>query len=92
MTAVADRPAASRRRAIPKNRLQKLRERHKTAGGLWLTTAEVATMTGIAESTVSRHEQHERALTDGHVLAYAKLFKVKPHQLFVGLTSDKPKL
>ena len=74
------------RQPIPKNRLRFLRERHKAKGGLWLTTAEVATLTGITESIVSRHETHERGLTEAHVMAYAKLYKVKPHQLFANLT------
>lgn len=77
------------RQPIPKNRLRYLRERHKAAKGLWLTTAEVATLTGITESIVSRHETHERGLTEAHVLAYSKLYKVRPDQLFANLTISK---
>lgn len=82
-------PSNGGRKPIPRNRLRFLRERHKKANGLWLTTAEVATLTGITESIVSRHETHERGLTEAHVMAYSKLYKVKPHQLFANLTTSK---
>jgi hypothetical protein len=74
---------------IAQNRLRELRERHKAKGGLWLTTAEVATLTGIGEADVSRHENHVRALTEEHVRAYAKVYKVSSHQLFTNLTIAK---
>lgn len=77
------------RNMIARNRLEELRTRHKPRG-LWLTTAEVATLTGISEDQVSRHEQHKRALTENHVMAYARVYKVPPHRLFVGLTASTP--
>lgn len=74
---------------IAKNRLRELRERHKAKGGLWLTTAEVGKIVGIGEADVSRHENHIRALTEQHIEAYARLYKVKGHQLFLNLTAAK---
>jgi hypothetical protein len=83
-----NRPAKTKKTAsrIFKNRLQKLRERGKGKGGLWLTAVEVARLRGIDVSLVSRHENHERPLTENDVTEYAKIYKVRPDQLFEGLT------
>lgn len=71
---------------IARNRLQELRERGKSRGGLWLTVAEVARLREIDVSLVYRHENHQRPLTDDDVTEYAKILKVQSHQIFQGLT------
>lgn len=74
---------------IAPNRLQELRERGKSKGGMWLTASEMATLRGIDVSLVSRHENHQRPLTDDDVMEYAKILKVQPHSIFAGLTVKK---
>lgn len=73
---------------IVRNRLTELRERHKKDGGLYLTLAEVANFLGKSESIVSLQENMRRRLTDQDVAAYARLYKVRETDLFVGLTEN----
>ena len=91
-------PATAKPTGKPKvapNRLTYLRERHKAKGGFWLTMAEAGKILGISEAAVSRHESKDprtaRGLSHDDVLAYAKLYKVQPHEIFEGLTTDPPK-
>lgn len=93
MTAAkATEPTPKAKRPVAPNRLAELRERHKAKGGLWLTMAEVGRCLGISEAAVSRHESKDpntaRGLSHDDVLAYAKLYKVDPHEIFEGLTVD----
>ncbi len=82
------------KRGVALNRLTYLRERHKPRG-LWLTMAEVGKILGISEAAVSRHESRDpktaRGLSHDDVLAYAKLYKVQPHEIFEGVTTDPPR-
>ncbi len=82
------------KRSVAPNRLTYLRERHKSKGGFWLTMAEVGKILGISEAAVSRHESKDpktsRGLSHDDVLAYAKLYKVEPHEIFEGVTVDPP--
>lgn len=71
------------------NRLRYLRERGKRDGGMWLTLAEAATCLGLSESTVSRHENNSRSLSEEDVAKYAQLYKVRSHQIFKGTTSSR---
>ncbi len=93
-------PSGPRSKQFTPNRLQQLRERGKRDGGLWLTLAEVSRVIGISESLAARHEctdaTRARPLTEEDVEAYARLYKVKTHQLFRGITagsrsSSKPR-
>lgn len=61
---------------IPKNRLKELRDRSR------LTLKEVSIITGIAETTISKHESCDRRMTDEAIDKYAALYKVKTHELF----------
>jgi hypothetical protein len=81
-------PADERRPKI-QNRLRYLRERGKKNGGLWLTLEEAGKALGYSLSTVQRHEDQTRSLSDEDVMNYAKLYKVKPHHLFKGLTTSE---
>lgn len=84
-------PAVKRqtdRRPLVENRLRHLRERGKRDGGLWLTLDEVSKALGYHLSTVSRHENNERSLSEEDVVNYARLYKVRPDQLFKGLTQN----
>lgn len=78
-------------RKIPRNRLTELRERGKKQGGNYLTLAEVAKLRGVTEGWVSLQENHKRPLTDEDVVAYAKIYKVSPHEIFSGLTIKQHK-
>jgi transcriptional regulator with XRE-family HTH domain len=79
-----DRP--TRKKVIARNNLQKLRERHKRDGGFYLTLAEMATLMGIAESQVSRHESGQRGLSTEDANRYARILKVDPLEIFPHLT------
>jgi len=72
-----------------KNRLRELRERGREQGSLWLTLEEVAAVMGLSVAMVSRHETHERGLTDEDVEKYAALYKVKPTRIFSRLTVSR---
>jgi hypothetical protein len=86
------KPTGKPKRAVAPNRLAYLRERHRAKGGFWLTMAEVGKILGISEAAVSRHESRDartaRGLSHDDVLAYAKLYKVEPHEIFEGLTIE----
>ena len=61
---------------IARNNLKKLRERSR------LTLEEVATLAGFDITTISKHENHTRGLTDDAITKYAKLFKVSTYEIF----------
>ena len=84
MTTAVDPKA---RRPMVENRLRYLRERGKRDGTMWLTLAEAAKCLDLAESTISRHENNERSLSEADVEKYAQLYKVRTHQIFKGVTS-----
>lgn len=88
---VSSRPAkrAAERRPMVENRLRLLRERGRRNGGMWLTIEEAAKVLGLSLSAVSLHETNKRSLSEEDVVAYAKLYKVRPDQLFRGLTDSK---
>jgi transcriptional regulator with XRE-family HTH domain len=71
------------------NRLKYLRERGKKNGGLWLTLDEAAKVLGYSPSTVSRHENQSRSLSDEDVVNYSNLYKVRETELFRGLTTKQ---
>lgn len=77
------------RRPMVPNRLQYLRERGRRNGGMWLTLEEAAKVLGYSPSTVSRHENNSRSLSDEDVVNYSRLYKVQPHKLFDGLTVNR---
>lgn len=79
----------SKTAAVPRNNLQRLRERHRP-DGFWLTLAEMARVRGIDESLVSRHESGQRGMSQQDVVEYAKILKVNPIEIFPGLTVDEP--
>lgn len=60
-----------------KNRLREYRDRAR------LTLQEVSIITGIDVTTISKHENGIRALTDDTIKKYAQLYKVETHELFV---------
>lgn len=62
---------------MTKNRLKELRDRSR------LTLQEVSMITGFGVSTISRHENGERGLTEDAISKYASLYKVPTHQLFM---------
>lgn len=63
--------------SAPKNRLRELRNRSR------LTMEEVGMITGYNITTISRHENGGRSLTEEAIAKYASLYKVPSHQLFV---------
>lgn len=63
--------------AIPRNRLAELRNTAK------LTQDEVGKLLDIDGTTVSKHENSERSLSDDMIRAYARLYKVQTHELFL---------
>lgn len=63
--------------AIPINRLARLRNIAK------LTQDEVGKLLDIDSTTVSKHENSERSLSEDTIRAYAKLYKVQTHELFL---------
>lgn len=62
--------------AIPMNNLKKLRERSR------LTLEEVHTLIGYDVTTISKHENCSRGLTDEAIKKYAKLYKVETYEIF----------
>lgn len=60
------------------NHLRALREK-----GVVLSQDEVGKLIGCDMTTVSRHESGERAMTREQILAYAKLYRVPSHALFL---------
>ena len=62
---------------MAKNRLKELRDRSR------LTLQEVSIITGFGISTISRHENGGRGLTEDAIQKYAALYKVPTHQLFM---------
>lgn len=66
------------------NQLRVLRER-----GIVLSMAQVAKLIGQDEATVSRHETGARSMNRDQIVAYAKLYGVETHELFMENT-DSP--
>lgn len=64
------------------NRIKELRERSR------LTQEELGKLLGVDATTISKHETGDRALSDDKVMAYAKVFKVSTHEIFVNLEGD----
>ena len=62
---------------IKSNRLKELRE------AVRLTQEEVSKIVGKDSSLVAHHENSTRAITDDDLSAYARLYKVPTHQLFM---------
>ena len=58
------------------NRLKELRDRSR------LTLEEVSILTGFNVTTISRHENGGRSLSEEAIAKYAALYKVPTHQLF----------
>lgn len=58
------------------NRLRELRDRSR------LTLEEVSILTGFQTTTISRHENGSRGLSEEAIAKYAALYKVPSHQLF----------
>ena len=61
---------------INKNRLREYRDRSR------LTLQEVATITGFDITSISKHENHARALSDEAIRKYAALYKCETYELF----------
>lgn len=61
----------------PKNRLRELRDRSR------LTLEEVSILTGYNTTTISRHENLSRSLSEEAAAKYSALYKVPTHQLFM---------
>lgn len=59
------------------NRLRELRDRSR------LTLEEVSIITGYNVTTISRHENGGRSLSEEAISKYASLYKVPTHQLFM---------
>ena len=62
--------------SAPKNRLKELRDRSR------LTLEEVSILTGFNVSTISRHENGGRSLSEDAILRYAQLYKVHTYEIF----------
>ena len=62
--------------SAPENRLRELRDRSR------LTLQEVSLLTGFTVSTISRHENGGRSLSEDAILKYASLYKVHTYELF----------
>lgn len=68
---------------ISQNRIKELREESK------LTQLELAKLMDLTPSTVNKHENALRRLTEEGVRKYAAIFKVPTHHIFCApLTSD----
>ena len=59
-----------------RNRLRELRDRSR------LTLEEVSLITGYNVTTISRHENCGRSLSEEAIMKYASLYKVQTHELF----------
>lgn len=69
--------------SAPKNRLKELRDRSR------LTLEEVSIITGFGVTTISRHENGGRSLSETAIAKYAALYKVPTHQLFMEPSENK---
>lgn len=65
------------------NRLRELRDRSR------LTLQEVSIITGLAVTTISRHESGTRSISEEALLKYASLYKVHTYEIFGELESDE---
>lgn len=65
------------------NRLRELRDRSR------LTLQEVSLVTGLAVTTISRHESGTRSISEEALLKYASLYKVHTYEIFGKLESDE---
>lgn len=65
------------------NRLRELRDRSR------LTLQEVSIITGLAVTTISRHESGIRSISEEALLKYASLYKVHTYEIFGELESDE---
>ena len=61
--------------SAPKNRLRELRDRSR------LTLEEVSIITGFSVTTISRHENGSRSLSEEAILKYASLYKVHTYEI-----------
>ena len=73
----------ARPRPRAKNRLAELR-----AKGIVLSQNQVGRLIGCDGTTVSRHESGERSMTRDQIIAYAELFSVPTHELFVEISVE----
>lgn len=64
------------------NRLKELRDRSR------LTLEEVSILTGFSVSTISRHENGGRSLSEEAVFKYSALYKVQSYELFLRLEPE----
>ena len=62
--------------SAPENRLRELRDRSR------LTLQEVSILTGFTVSTISRHENGGRSLSEEAIIKYANLYKVRTYEIF----------
>jgi transcriptional regulator with XRE-family HTH domain len=62
--------------SAPENRLRELRDRSR------LTLQEVSILTGFTVSTISRHENGGRSLSEEAIIKYANLYKVHTYEIF----------
>lgn len=62
---------------IPRNRLKYFRNRSR------LTQQEIAKLLDFDVTLVSKHENWSRRMTDDQIVAYANVYKVKTHELFM---------
>lgn len=69
--------------SAPANRLKELRNRSR------LTLEEVGLITGFSVTTISRHENGGRSLSEEAIAKYAALYKVPTHQLFISPYSEE---
>lgn len=67
--------------AVP-NRIKHFREK------INLTQKELGRLVGVDETTVSKHETGDRALSDTMIKEYAKVFKVETHELFLDMNAE----
>lgn len=65
------------------NRLKELREERK------LTQEETGKILGIDGTTVSKHENGSRSMSDETVRAYARLYKVETYEIFMEPKNDE---
>lgn len=63
--------------SAPKNRLREFRDRSR------LTLEEVGMITGFDTTTISRHENCSRSLSEEAILKYSSLYKVNTYELFI---------
>ncbi|RRG09745.1 MAG: XRE family transcriptional regulator [Lactobacillus sp.] len=53
-----------------------------------MTQIELSDLTGIAQNTISNHENQNRALDENDIASYAKAFNVTPQDLFNAYSSN----